>query len=189
MIRYIRLLTLLVLGFCPCFIKIPIYRILFGFKLGTNVRIGCSFIDSQNFEVGDNSFIASGTIFWNCNNVFIGQNVHIGHFNVFRGGDRIELEDYSQIIRFNVINAIRTPNFVQPPNSVFKLGYGSVITSEHRIDFTDKVELGKFTVFGGRNSSIWTHNRRSGLSVHIGDHCYIGSETRFAPEQWCRLSA
>src|SRR5205814_2295506 len=30
-------------------------------------------------------------------------------------------------------------------------------------------------------SSIWTHNRRRGAPVRIGDFCYIGSEIRIAP--------
>jgi acetyltransferase-like isoleucine patch superfamily enzyme len=61
------------------------------------------------------------------------------------------------------------------------LGYGSVVTAEHRIDFTDRVTIGRCTTIAGRNSSIWTHNRRVGSSVLIGDFCYVGSEVRMAP--------
>jgi acetyltransferase-like isoleucine patch superfamily enzyme len=43
------------------------------------------------------------------------------------------------------------------------------------------VTIGRCTTFGGRNSSIWTHNRRIGMPVKIGDYCYIGSEIRMAP--------
>ncbi|HEX2491273.1 MAG TPA: hypothetical protein VHR27_17815, partial [Blastocatellia bacterium] len=63
----------------------------------------------------------------------------------------------------------------------FYLGYGSVITAEHRIDFTDRVRIGRRSIIGGRNSSLWTHNRKSGVGIEIGDYCYIGSEIRMAP--------
>src|SRR5262245_9660701 len=36
-------------------------------------------------------------------------------------------------------------------------------------------------MLGGRNSSIWTHNRRRAAPVQIGDFCYMGSEIRIAP--------
>jgi acetyltransferase-like isoleucine patch superfamily enzyme len=56
-----------------------------------------------------------------------------------------------------------------------------VVTAEHRIDFTDRVAIGRCTTIAGRNSSIWTHNRRSASPVVIGDFCYVGSEVRIAP--------
>ncbi|MFM8392390.1 MAG: hypothetical protein ACKOB4_00520, partial [Acidobacteriota bacterium] len=111
----------------------------------------------------------------------IGNRVVIGLFNLFRGGKLIQLDDYAMILRFNFINAILDPHFKTEPQSFFHLGYGSVITAEHRIDFTEKVSIGRQTILGGRNSSIWTHNRRSGEGVQIGDNCYVGSEIRMAP--------
>ncbi|HEX4920982.1 MAG TPA: hypothetical protein VFV92_09615, partial [Candidatus Bathyarchaeia archaeon] len=89
--------------------------------------------------------------------------------------------DYCQLLRLNVINAIPDNDCVNAPQSIFALGYGSVITSEHRIDFTDRVTIGRCTTIAGRNSSFWTHNRRAGSSVVIGDFCYVGSEVRVAP--------
>ena len=39
----------------------------------------------------------------------------------------------------------------------------------------------KRVILGGRNSSIWTHNRQRTLPVTIGDKTYVGSEIRVAP--------
>src|SRR4029079_17248881 len=50
-----------------------------------------------------------------------------------------------------------------------------------KIDFTDRVELGKCVILGGRNSSLWTHNRQMTKPITIGDYSYIGSERRIAP--------
>jgi acetyltransferase-like isoleucine patch superfamily enzyme len=105
----------------------------------------------------------------------------VGPLNLFRGGERIELGDYSQVMRLNVINAIPEHDCTNDPDSSFFLGYGAVVTSEHRIDFTDAVTIGRCSILGGRNSSIWTHNRRIGKPVKVGDYCYLGSEIRMAP--------
>jgi hypothetical protein len=100
---------------------------------------------------------------------------------MFRGGVRMQMGDYAQVLRLNVINAIPDNDVAPPPDSSFYLGYGSVITAEHRIDFTDRVRIGRRSIVGGRNSSLWTHNRKSGVGIEIGDYCYVGSEIRMAP--------
>jgi acetyltransferase-like isoleucine patch superfamily enzyme len=43
------------------------------------------------------------------------------------------------------------------------------------------VEIGRRTIIGGRNSSIWTHNRQRTLPIKIGEFAYVGSEIRMAP--------
>ena len=56
-----------------------------------------------------------------------------------------------------------------------------MVVSGHRIDFTDRVSLGRNVILGGRNSSLWTHNRQQTAPITIGDFCYLGSEIRIAP--------
>ena len=55
------------------------------------------------------------------------------------------------------------------------------MVSGHRIDFTDRVTIGRNVIIGGRNSSLWTHNRQQTAPIEIGDFCYLGSEVRLAP--------
>jgi hypothetical protein len=43
------------------------------------------------------------------------------------------------------------------------------------------VKLGRNVIVGGRNSSLWTHNRQETAPIDIGDFCYLGSEARLAP--------
>ena len=66
-------------------------------------------------------------------------------------------------------------------NVVFILGDGSIVTAGHQIDFTDRVEIGRRVILGGRNSSLWTHNRQMTKAITIGDYSYLGSEIRIAP--------
>jgi acetyltransferase-like isoleucine patch superfamily enzyme len=181
MLTRLRLLGLLVTAFLPGFLKRPIYRWCFGYRLGKQVKIGIALLDCAQLSVADNARIGHGVAFLRCGEVSIGTHAVIGALNVFRGGEAIYLGDWSQVLRANVINAIPEHDCTNAPRSVFTLGYGAVVTSEHRIDFTDEVKIGRCSILGGRNSSIWTHNRRSGAPVSIGDYCYIGSEIRMAP--------
>ena len=173
--------SLIVISVLPGFLKRLCYRRLFGYRIGRKVRIGLAYLDCQRLVIGDNTRIGHGVVFWGGGDCRIGSNVVIGPLNLFRGGDVIELGDWAMVLRLNVINAIPENDCTNQPDSSFYLGYGSIITAEHRIDFTDRVRIGRRSILGGRNSSIWTHNRREGLSVEIGDYCYVGSEIRMAP--------
>lgn len=179
--RRLRICALLLTALLPGFLKRAIYQYGFGYRIGRNVRIGIAFLDCRNLTIDDGASISHGVVLWRCGNFQIGKHVSIGPINLFRGGDTLTLEDYATVLRLNVINAISDNDCTNQPDSTFYLGYGSVITAEHRIDFTDRVSIGKRSILGGRNSSIWTHNRRSGVTVEIGDYCYVGSEIRMAP--------
>jgi acetyltransferase-like isoleucine patch superfamily enzyme len=179
--RKLRLAMLCLSAVLPGPLKRCAYRWIFGYQIGRNVRIGFALLDCVHLSVGDHSSISHGVLLLRCGHVRIGAHVSIGPCNIFRGGESIDLSDYCQLLRFNVINAIPDHDCVNAPQSMFSLGYGSVVTAEHRIDFTDRVAIGRCTTLAGRNSSIWTHNRRTGSSVLIGDFCYVGSEVRIAP--------
>ena len=43
------------------------------------------------------------------------------------------------------------------------------------------VPSGRRSILGGRNSSLWTHNRQRTRPVEIGELTYVGSEIRVAP--------
>jgi acetyltransferase-like isoleucine patch superfamily enzyme len=179
--RKLRIFTLSLIGGLPGFLKRPLYRWCFGYRIGRGVRIGLALLDCSDLTIDEGARISHGVVFIQCGAVRIGKHTIIGALNIFRGGERIDLDDYSLVLRLNVINAIPDHDCVNNPESSFYLGYGSVVTAEHRIDFTDRVRIGRCSTFGGRNSSIWTHNRREGRPVEIGDYCYIGSEIRMAP--------
>jgi acetyltransferase-like isoleucine patch superfamily enzyme len=70
---------------------------------------------------------------------------------------------------------------VNPVEPRLFLGAGSIVTTGHKIDFTDRVSIGRRTIIGGRNSSLWTHNRQRTRPIDIGEFAYVGSEIRMAP--------
>lgn len=165
----------------PSWLKRPFYRWCFGYRIGRRVKIGLSIIDYNECVIEDDVSIGHLNIFLGRGRLRIGDHARIGHLNIFRGGDVVDLGRYCEVLRMNEINSIPDPIVVNPTDPRFILGDGAVITASHKIDFTDRVELGKQVILGGRNSSLWTHNRQMTRPISIGDHSYIGSEIRVAP--------
>jgi acetyltransferase-like isoleucine patch superfamily enzyme len=177
----LRLASLAFIALLPSAIKRPCYRLFFGYRIGKRVRIGLSILEAGECEIGDDVRIGHLNLIIGVKKLEIGDHVKIGHLNILRGGDHARLGRYAEIIRLNEINSIPEPDVVNPVEPVFLLGDGSVITTGHKIDFTDRVEIGRRTILGGRNSSLWTHNRQRTQPIHIGSFSYIGSEIRVAP--------
>ena len=176
-----KLVFLALFAAFPSFLKCFCYLFFFGYKIGKRVKIGFSLLDAKDCVIDDDVSIGHLNAFIGIKKLSIGEHTRIGHLNIFRGGDEIRLGRYTEIIRLNEINSIPDPVIVTPAEPVFILGDGSVITASHKIDFTDRVEFGKRVILGGRNSSLWTHNRQSTKPIIIGDYSYIGSEIRIAP--------
>lgn len=169
------------IGVLPSPIAAICYRLFFGYKIGRRFRIGFSAIDADECEIGDDVSIGHFNLFIGTKLLLIGDHSRIGHLNIFRGGDEIRIGRYCDILRQNEINSIPEPEVVNEIDPRFIMGDGSMIGASHKIDFTDRVEFGKRVILGGRNSSVWTHNRQSTAPVSIGDNSYVGSEIRIAP--------
>jgi acetyltransferase-like isoleucine patch superfamily enzyme len=176
-----RFLVLALFAFLPSFLKRPFYRWFFGYRIGKRVRIGISIIDARECEIDDDVSIGHLNVVMRVQKLVVKDHVRIGHLNIIRGGDLVSLGRYAEIIRLNEINSIPNPEVVNPIDPTFILGDGSIVTTGHKIDFTDRVEIGRRVILGGRNSSLWTHNRQRTMPITIGPMVYIGSEIRMAP--------
>jgi acetyltransferase-like isoleucine patch superfamily enzyme len=179
--RRLRLALLAAIAVLPGFLKRPLYRSLFGYRIGPGVRIGLVLLDAQQVELGQGTEIGHFNLITRVGSLVTGRSVRIGVLNVIRGGERVQLGDYAEIMRLNVLNAIPDHDCTTRPVSRLEIGDGAVIVSGHRIDFTDRVAIGRNVIVGGRNSSLWTHNRQQTAPIEIGDFCYLGSEVRLAP--------
>ena len=176
-----RIGVLLLIGLMPGPIKRACYRRAFGYRVGRDVRLGVSLFDCRALTIEDGARVGHGNAFVACGEVLIGRKARVGSFNLFRGGSRIALGAYTQVIRMNVVNAIVGHDCHGAPDSTFLLEFGGVLTNEHRVDFTDRVRVGRCAMLAGRGSTIWTHNRRQSRPVDIGAFAYVGSESKFAP--------
>ena len=175
------MLVLAALAILPSFLKRPLFRLFFGYKIGKRVRIGISLIDARDCTIEEDVTIGHLNVITRVEKLTIRDHVRIGHLNIIRGGASVSLGRYSEIIRMNEINSIPDPDVVNEIDPVFILGDGSIVTTGHKIDFTDRVEIGRRVILGGRNSSLWTHNRQRTMPITIGSMVYIGSEIRMAP--------
>jgi acetyltransferase-like isoleucine patch superfamily enzyme len=176
-----RIAVLCLVACFPSILKRPLYRYFFKYRIGRGVRIGLSLLDAADCEIEGAASIGHLNVIIGVNRLRIGDHARIGHLNVIRGGDEARIGRYAEIIRMNVINSIPDPEIVTSADPTFILGPGSIVVAGHKIDFTDRVEIGHRTVLGGRNSSIWTHNRQRTRPVRIGSLAYIGSEIRVSP--------
>lgn len=180
-IKRARLLGLAMIALLPSFLKRPCYRLFFRYQIGKRVKIGLSVIDAAECRIDDDVSIGHFNLVVGVSDLFLGDHVRIGHLNIIRGGEEVILGRYAELIRMNEINSIPDPDVVNPVDPRLLVGPGTIITTGHKIDFTDRVEIGRRAILGGRNSSLWTHNRQRTEPISIGDFAYVGSEIRMAP--------
>jgi acetyltransferase-like isoleucine patch superfamily enzyme len=179
--RGLRLLSLAFVAVAPSFVKRPIYRLLFGYRIGKRAKIGISLLDAKSVDLADDVSIGHFNIVFRVSRFEMATKAHIGTLNIIRGGERVSLGRYSTVMRMNVLNAIPDHDCTTNPESVLELRDAAIVVSNHWIDFTDRVTIGRNVILGGRNSSLWTHNRQLTAPISIGDFCYLGSEVRVAP--------
>jgi UDP-3-O-[3-hydroxymyristoyl] glucosamine N-acyltransferase len=178
--RWPRLALLAVVAVLPGFVKRPLYRVLFRYRIGRDVHIGLVILDAEAVDLGDGTRIGHLNLITRVGSLVTGKSVRIGPLNIIRGGE-VRLGDYAEVMRLNVLNAIPDHDCTTSPVSRLEIGAGAVVVSGHRIDFTDQVTIGRNVILGGRSSSLWTHNRQQTAPIVIGDFCYLGSEVRLAP--------
>lgn len=176
-----RLFVLALIAPLPSFLMRPCYRLFFGYQIGKRVHFGFSIIDAAECQIEDDVRVGHLNVIIGVQRLTMGDHVRIGHLNIIRGGEEVRLGRYSEIMRMNEINSIPEPDAVNPVEPRFMLGAGSIVTTGHKIDFTDRVDIGRRSIIGGRNSSLWTHNRQRTRPINIGEFAYVGSEIRMAP--------
>lgn len=159
----------------PSFIKIPLMRLLFRYKIGSGVKIGLTFFCPGKCQLGDNTKIGHFNFISHMQDLRAGQNVIIGHLNIILGGSLIDIGDGAHIVRSNEINSILKPLALNETTPELIIGPRTIITVGHKIDFTDKITFGESVVFAGRFSNLWTHNRQQVGPISIGRNCYVGS--------------
>ncbi len=179
----LRLIGSVLVSILPGWLKRPIYRHVHGYRVGKRVSIGFGvlFFGVPNCQIDDDVRIGPFNVFWRTGRLSIGEHARIGPFNLFRGGTLISIGPFATILRTNVFNSILDPDLVNVPEPILQLGPGSVVTTGHWLDFTDRIVLGPHAIVGGRHSSFWTHSRQRTRPITIGAHCYLGSDVKVAP--------
>jgi len=179
---YLRMIAAIFAALLPSPIQVAVLRAFCGYRIGRGVRIGFSlFSDIGQCTIDDGVHIGHGNVFLHIETLEIGERSQIGCFNLVRGGRRVRLGRFSTIRHLNVLNSIIDPDLSNPATPECVIGDGGVVTTNHWLDYTDRICLGAGTIVGGRSSSLWTHNRQRTRPITIGNHTYIGSNDCIAP--------
>lgn len=181
MSRRTRLAVLALVALMPQRLKLTLYRRVFGYVIAADVRIGLTLLDARHVEIGTGARIGHGNVVVDVKRLVVGEHVRIGELNLVRGGDEVRLGPYAELRRRNELNSIVDPDASTPTDPRLLIGAAAVVTDGHRLDFTDRIELGERVILGGRQSSLWTHNRQRTAPVRVGERTYLGSESRVAP--------
>jgi acetyltransferase-like isoleucine patch superfamily enzyme len=140
---------------------------IFGFSIDASARVGLSIIFADEVSMAGRA--------------------RIGHFNYIGQLDRLELHEESIIGNFNWIaglsRKINTPFYKKNPGrrSELLMKRASLITHQHYIDCSDRIEIGMYTGIAGFRSQLVTHGieplscRQTCAPIIIGDYSMIGS--------------
>lgn len=140
--------------------------VLFGFELHPSSHIGLSWVLPQKLVMG--------------------KGATIGHLNMIRGLDKLELDDYARIGRYNWIYGASGADptlfrFGRPRASELIMGRGSGIVKRHLIDCTNKVTIGSYALVAGSRSLLLTHSIdlekgvQDSAPIDVGAYSFVGA--------------
>jgi acetyltransferase-like isoleucine patch superfamily enzyme len=143
--------------------KLFIYRRVMGWTIGKQVKIGFSYIE--------------------CDEVIMGDNILIRHFNIIRGLKHFQLGRNSYIANFNEFFGNNSPDDNWKNELI--LGEGMLVMSHHFVDVAGTVTIGSHTTIAGRETQIWSHSLTYPndipalvpINVSIGEKVYIGARS------------
>ncbi len=138
-----------------------LYRTLLKWKIGRGVKIGYSYLDARDVELGD--------------------GVQIGHFNVVRGVRRFRVGAGTYIANFNEF--FGDGGFYKEFASCLTIGTDVRLMSHHFIDVGGTVTIGDRTTVGGRDTHFWSHTRTlcnnipklEPTNIILGADVYVGA--------------
>ena len=141
----------------PSALSIRLLRI-FGYRIGKGCKIGFSYIDADDVDIGDYSRIGHGNLLWRLQSLKMGAGSKVGDFNWITGASK----------------------------GKFELGENSSIRRFHYFEASGGISIGDNTVVAGRSTLFFSHgispsNLNDVRQIEIGSWCYIGAAVRFLP--------
>jgi acetyltransferase-like isoleucine patch superfamily enzyme len=164
--RSLRKLVIGVAIFLPWPLKRLVLQKFLRFRIDKSARIGWSWLDIKQLEMGPGS--------------------SIGHFNIFKGIDQVVIGESSKIGRFNLITCVPTSDkrhyrHIDGRETALCIGKHSAITMRHIFDCNAPVIIGDFTTVAGYRSQFLTHSidiqscRQDAKPIQIGSYCFVGT--------------
>ena len=156
----------------PSCIKIPIYRTVYGYRIGKHVKIGLSWVKVGDLEIGNHVSISHFVRFKNIPEVKIGSYVTIGLGTTFTSTGEFTNKR-------SIAERGNRPSLV--------IGDHCGISILHYFDIQDSITVGSYTTIAGKGSVFFTHyldvdnGVQTTKPIRIGRYCLLGSSVQFAP--------
>lgn len=162
----LKILGSLLLFVLPWSIRRRLLNRLFGYRIAPTARIGFSLVLLDE--------------------LVLDEGARIGHLNVIKSFDRLEMRAMAKIGDRNHISGIGSRNAQHFSDEVGRrpeilMGEHASITGRHLIDCCNRIEIGRFTTVAGAGTHILTHaisikrNRQMSAPVRIGQYCFVGA--------------
>lgn len=159
-------LVILLTSRFPGELRARILRRMFGHEVHPNARIGLCFVSVEHLHMSERAGIAS--------------------FTLVRGLRRLELNEDSQIGRFNWITAVPLSEIeffqaVANRDPSLIVGRASAIMHQKVIDCNAKVEIGEYSILAGYRTTVVTHgidvrkNVQTARPVTVGSYTIVSS--------------
>ena len=156
---------------------------LLGHRMARGARIGFSLVLAQRLQMASGSHIGHFNLI-NVRRLVLGAESSIGRANLLNGRISVLLAQRAALGNRNRVLRAPVPEVAHGPASL-RIGHWSKITSDHKIDCTCSVRIGRYATVAGSGSQLWTHGYvhaqqgparyRVDGPVHIGNNVYIGS--------------
>lgn len=197
MLKFRPILLLLVSILPLNFLRSFAYKVFFGYEIeessiGFGTKIDCKEVIFKRARIGSKNIVK-------CQSISLVDS-SIGNNNQFMGLELINLEhasiannnSFSGLMSLIMSGRADSRSNIGNLNKFFvgaktpkcgslKLQPGAKITSQHLFDVVCDIAIGRKSVVAGRESQFWTHGGKNRNPIEIGEICYIGSASRFAP--------
>lgn len=148
-----------------------ILTVVFRARIDRSARVGFSVILSERIELGTGA--------------------RIGHFNLIKGLSLFRLEDSATIGHLNWISGYprhRSQRFSSSDRMPsLEMGRHSALTQCHRLDCSDAIVIGDFSIVAGYGTQVLTHSinieksQQEVQPVRIGAYTFVGTRSVLLP--------
>jgi acetyltransferase-like isoleucine patch superfamily enzyme len=189
-----KIVTCLVILLMPSKIAAPVLRLM-GHRIGIGVRFGYSVILVDTLHIGDKCHIGHLNLI-KIRRMLLAPAVKIGRQNLMYGPLSACLKQGASMGNRNKVMRAPSPSVVAW-GAQFRLEQEARITSDHMIDCTRSVVIGKYSILAGSGTQLWTHayihaqdgpgryrvdgGIRIGHNVYVGSRCIINLAVGIAP--------
>lgn len=152
--------------FLPNVVKRPLLRMLLGFEIHPSARIGIAWLGMKHLRME--------------------KNARIGHLNIFKNVDSVDLKEHSSIGRMNLFTCVPTSDtrhyaHLLDRKTEFRLGVHSHVTMRHLFDCNAPIVVGDFVTIAGYGSQFLTHSidiefcRQDARPIIVDEFSFVGT--------------